>query len=67
VLWTTGRRCCDDPAIVGAFYVRWRTPAAETAAIWRLEWAPRNGGSEGHIWRAVSILAGQPIVPLDRV
>src|SRR5438132_265162 len=59
LLWSTSD---DDgggePA--GCFHVRWRDPDERHATIWRLEWDPARGGSQGEVRRAIAVLGGPP-------
>ncbi len=43
---------------LGAFTVRWGEPSDEHATIRLVAWAPKRGGSEAQVWRAMKVLAG---------
>jgi hypothetical protein len=43
---------------IGAFTVRWNTPAPGEATIHQVAWVPRRGGTEAQVWRAMRVLAG---------
>jgi hypothetical protein len=57
LLWST-RLDAAGAEPIGAFTVRWESPAAGQATIQQVAWVPRRGGSEAQVWRAMRILAG---------
>ena len=43
---------------LAAFSVRWDDAPGGGATIHQVAWAPRRGGSEAQVWRALKVLAG---------
>ena len=47
------------PALVGSFFIRWRSPNAHSATIYAIAWNPEEGGSDAEMYQAIGLLSGQ--------
>jgi hypothetical protein len=60
LVWSTNANASEQGEPVGGFYVRWHDPDENSATVWKVERDPKDG-SEDEVWRALEVLAGQPI------
>lgn len=53
--WEADRAASE---LIGSIWLHWHTPRQGEATIYRLEWWPDDGGSEGELRRALALLSG---------
>jgi hypothetical protein len=61
LIWSTNATAAESGEPIGVFFVSWRTPTAQEATVYRLEWDPTAGGSEREVWAALEVLTGHPL------
>jgi hypothetical protein len=51
--------------LLGFVSVAWGTPSSDTATLSAMAWSPQAGGSPDVLWKALSVLAGQPLAGIS--